>query len=130
MEVDHIDTIMRCVRGGMAGSGGQPSPPLSLIPRYIPLLHVRATSARAQHHRRQRESPAPLRLRPRRRGRRRRHQPVEEQLGDDTAHHAEPLGKVLLPPKKSKALGRPGAGFNGRVNGYTHVDSARPVADQ
>ena len=24
----------------------------------------------------------------------------------------------------------PGAGFNGRVNGFTHVDSARPVADQ
>ena len=24
----------------------------------------------------------------------------------------------------------PGAGFNGRVNGFTRVDSARPVADQ
>ena len=24
----------------------------------------------------------------------------------------------------------PGAGFNGRVNGFTRIDSARPVADQ
>ena len=25
---------------------------------------------------------------------------------------------------------KPGAGFNGRVNGFTCIDSARPVADQ
>ena len=27
-------------------------------------------------------------------------------------------------------LAMSGAGFNGRVNGFTRVDSARPVADQ
>ena len=42
---------------------------------------------------------------------------------------------ILLPKSDDVVQGgaegrKPGAGFNGRVNGFTRVDSVRPVADQ
>ena len=51
---------------------------------------------------------------------------------DDRPRKTAPMGSdaALL---YLSSLSRPsttGAGFNGRVNGFTSVDSARPVADQ
>ena len=47
--------------------------------------------------------------------------------------HPPPLSEILALKHESKILGQwsnSGAGFNGRVNEFTCVDSARPVADQ
>ena len=52
MEVDHIDTITRCVGGGMAGSGGGMGGPAHCVSKHISNLGnwVREPKNRVKFH--------------------------------------------------------------------------------